>query len=683
MEWRFEKLTDSQSRVSPNQDEFFRNKEDAFNAFSQSLIREDVQNRLDARAIDTPPDKPVRIRYFLSTSGANGDDKIKRWFSGLEEHCNSQQCLEGLFESSRDCFHKPFRYLTIECFNTTGLLGDPAMFNEGKFAEEIKLNDFYWMFRNVGRSGKARLKGKRGSWGIGKIVYHMASETMTYLCYSVTKDRFTLMGKTQLVPHWIGEQAYHTEGFLADYSKLPNVPMPVEDIESDEAKQFAEDFGLKRTKNDCGTSTVVPFCVKDLTMAGLAKATIMSYLWEILKGRVRVEIETDTGEEDVVLEVGSVKDDIERFFSEKTEDDRAEKAKYMAFVDFYEAIIKYQRGGLKLPTFDLAKPTNLTTALGDVKALFGNPLEFERAKKAYSDGEIIAINANVEVKPKSKDSKPIPPLPASFKVYLQRGEMEKPQVSLIRDGLTILELPRHRDTMLRALTLVEPTGDTVNPLSDFIRSAESPAHSDLTSDRPLCKREYNNGGVLLKYVCDLMYVLAGQFSDVAGKEDREALMDYFSIDLDDTAGEKKQKHRKRRGKKRGSQQKPTKPIVHTPSFFKIWDRWPEGVKVTTDNPPAADTLPRRLQLKMAYSVEGEADPFKRYDLADFDCRAKGNIVINATGCKAIAQEPNRVTFEITDPQFAIEMRGFGAKRDVMVDAREIKIKPEEEEEVEA
>lgn len=680
MEWRFGKLEDSQTRENPNQEEFFSQKEDAFRDFSVSLIREDIQNRLDAKPMDASSDERVRVRYYLSTSGADSKGKISRWFDGLKEHCNSNHCLRDLFGTERTCFDQPFRFLTIECFGTTGLVGDPSQFNEGKY--DLKANDFYWMFRNVGRSGKAKLRGKRGSWGIGKVVYHMASEAMTFLCYSVTKERFTLMGKAHLVPHWIGDQGYHTDGFLAEYGN-GNVPMPVVDISCETARRFKADFGITRKDHECGTSTVVPFCVKDITMAQLAMSAIRSYLWEILNGRVRIEIAADSGEKDVVLEAGSVKDDIVRFFIGSSEDAKAEREKYLAFVDFYEEIIKSRRGQLKLPEFELKVPQSLTAVSANIRSVFPSQVEFENAKKAYADGKIVGVKANVVVNCNATRDEPASKRNAVFRVYLQSGEMTAPQVALIRDGLTILELPRHRDSVLRALTLVEPEGGNVNALSDFIRAAESPAHSDLSSDRKQFHILYAHGSKsLLRYVCDLMYILAASFTDMAGTEDREALMDFFSIDMDDTAGEQKKKRKRKRGSKRTVPDHPPKPIPHTPSIFKIWDRWPQGVKITTANEP--EDLPRRIQVTLAYSVEGDADPVKRYDLADFDCRSKGTVSINATGCSAVKRDPNRVTFDITERQFAIEMTGFDPKRDVHVDVKEIKRKAEgEEEEVEA
>ena len=111
-----------------------------------------------------------------------------------------------------------------------------------------------------------------------------------------------------------------------------------------------------------------------------------------------------------------------------------------------------------------------------------------------------------------------------------------------------------------------------------------------------------------------------------------------------------------------------------PPLLSIPGDWEHGVKITNnkDAIPSRASLPRRFQVKLAYQPEGETDPIGKYDLSDFDCRPDGTISINATGCRAVTQEPNRVVFEVEEPEFTVEMRGFDARRDLFVDAREIK-----------
>lgn len=681
MEWKFNPMGDDESRDGSSLVEFFRS--DVFKDFTDALVREDVQNRLDAKQEELDEGTPVRVRYFLSENSADSARLIDTWLKALQPHCDSKQCCEAYFRKPLQCFSQPLRYLTIECFNTTGLKGDPAECNENN--ESIKTNDFYWMFRNVGRSGKPRLKGKRGSWGIGKVVYHLASEANSIFCYSVSKDCFALMGKSQLEPHMIGDQMYRKVGYFADFDDK-GFAMPVSDISNPQVKAFKADFGITRGNDDLGTSTVIPFCRKDVTVGKLVISAIRSYLWEILKGHVVIEIAANGTETiELTADVEKLNGYIEKYFPPDESDKKGEKKKFLAFNAFYAKIIASQKHQADIRKFALKDPGSYNNIF-DYKPLFSSPAEFDEAKKCYQNGDFLEVEAAVTIGKRTDHGQES--IPSRFSVYLQRGQVDGPQVSLIRDGLTILKLPAHRRTAFCALTLIEKPDDATDyPLSDFVRAAESPSHTDLKPSREAFGNVYTQGSVsLLKYIMDLMWELSAAFTDVAGTEDESAFDDYFSVEgddwgssdagaggTDDAAQEQPTKKKRRRRKKI----KPVlPPIEHRRSFFRIVDQWNEGVKVVnSDTPAKPEDLPWMLQLKLAYAAEGVKAPLKKYDLSDFDCRsedeASATIKANCTGCKVVKREPNRMVFEVASPEFALELTGFGTRRDVFVEARKI------------
>ena len=528
MEWRFKDMADDETRTETNLDEFFLAENDTFKNFAVSLVREDVQNRLDAKNPELGSEVPAKVRYFLSTSGDDSDRKIAAWLKPLKEHCNSKQCVERMFGKSLDVFEKPLRYLTIECFNTTGLKGDPTQCNESE--EGIEKNDFYWMFRNVGRSGKSRLKGKRGSWGVGKIVYHLASRAMAYFCYSVSGGKTAFMGKTQLVPHWIAGQGKRDVGFFAEFSET-GFANPLQDASDLVAQDFCRDFNVSRTPFQSGVSIVIPFCRDDIRRETLVVSTIRSYLWEILKGHVEITIETDDGKPAIALKKETVKPFIKEFFPETSDNEKVDKEKFLAFHDFFAQIIIDRVQTDYIKEYTIAEPKNFSAV--EVAQLFASEEEFNEAKASYQAGGIVQVIAPVTIRRREPDDT-ITKLQDKFEVYLQKDEMQKPQISLIRDGLTILDLEMHRGTLLRALTLIEHAeGEDAGPLSDFLRAAESPSHTDFSADRKALANRYQKGGVLLKYVCDLMWKLASAFTDIEGQEDPDALMDWFGFEGDE------------------------------------------------------------------------------------------------------------------------------------------------------
>ena len=78
MEWRFKDRTEGETRTETNLDEFFLPENDTFKNFAVSLVREDVQNRLDAKNPELEAEVPVKVRYFLSTSGDDSERKIDK-----------------------------------------------------------------------------------------------------------------------------------------------------------------------------------------------------------------------------------------------------------------------------------------------------------------------------------------------------------------------------------------------------------------------------------------------------------------------------------------------------------------------------------------------------------------------------------------------------------------------------
>ena len=143
MEWKFAKMARNVSRDRSCLAEFF-NDSTIFRDFTDALIREDIQNRLDAKRDDVPNEKPVVVTYRLTTHDARSSEKIAKWLRPLGPHCNSQSCRETYHRQPLTCFYDSsaeLRCLTIEDFNTTGLQGSPAEIDETR--ESIKTNDFY------------------------------------------------------------------------------------------------------------------------------------------------------------------------------------------------------------------------------------------------------------------------------------------------------------------------------------------------------------------------------------------------------------------------------------------------------------------------------------------------------------------------------------------------------------
>lgn len=62
-------------------------------------------------------------------------------------------------------------------------------------------------------------------------------------------------------------------------------------------------------------------------------------------------------------------------------------------------------------------------------------------------------------------------------------------------------------------------------------------------------------------------------------------------------------------------------------------------------------------LELAY--EGlDQDPFKSYDPFDFDLADQAIHMITVSGATVSGHQGNRISFDVTDPAFSLEVQGF-------------------------
>src|SRR5262245_53016075 len=84
MAWSFRKMSRGEMNADPIEGEFFTPE-----GLADALIRESVQNSLDARASAGP----VKVRFFLSgtTAGALPLERAKKYLEGLWPHLRVQE----------------------------------------------------------------------------------------------------------------------------------------------------------------------------------------------------------------------------------------------------------------------------------------------------------------------------------------------------------------------------------------------------------------------------------------------------------------------------------------------------------------------------------------------------------------------------------------------------------------
>lgn len=244
-QWRFRRMQPGEMNIDPIEAEFFST--EALGSMADALVREAIQNSLDARR----PGENLSMRISVALADAALDGPEKRdYTNGLAPHLNASR--SGLTKPPPA--DEPLSYIAIEDFGTRGLQGDPALSEDEEIDVENGLrNDFFFFWRNIGRSRKHA--SELGRWGLGKTVFQAASRINSFFALTrrANDERRLLMGQSVLKIHKLDGQRYYPYGYFGCFAE--DFAMPVEDEAWTE--RFCAHFGLARG-HESGLSVVVP-----------------------------------------------------------------------------------------------------------------------------------------------------------------------------------------------------------------------------------------------------------------------------------------------------------------------------------------------------------------------------------------------------------------------------------------
>jgi hypothetical protein len=201
----------------------------------------------------------------------------------------------------------------------------------------------------------------------------------------------------------------------------------------------------------------------------------------------------------------------------------------------------------------------------------------------------------------------------------------------------------------RGLTLIRD-----DRLSAFLADAEEPTHLRWNGSRPRLAEDYSNPQATLRAVRNAAPRLLALVSNGMVKRDMKALAKYFTRPADEgkkhAAGGQKQG-----GKETTEKDTPPKPVRKPFKITTGTDRVHVGPNGGAA--PKAEELPMSCVLELAY--EGlDQDPFKAYDPFDFDLALSASHAITVTGASVTERQANRIRFDVTEPEFALEVPGF-------------------------
>ena len=645
----------SEKLVDPIQNQFFTT--NIVGGLTAALVRETIQNSMDAKTKTKDEhgnDFIVSIRFKLSgkTNAIDPSEAIK-YIKELIPHLKARN--NGIVSELIPDFGRPMPYLLIEDYNTVGLEGDPLEYEDP--VDNSKPHNFFWFWRNVGRSGKGN--DARGRWGLGKAVFPKSSKINSFFGFTFRESdkRKLLMGESILKIHKVkGEEdnsyPYGYYGVFKD-EKSDQFVSPIED--QDFIKMFITDFDLNRTSENgefyFGLSLLIPFPSDEITSSELIKTTIQQYFYPIINKQLIVEFEDEQLAETKILNsenIFNIVDDI------KFPDNQNQvKNNLYRLFEFVKWILNIDKANY----LEFRQPEKEYDPAWSKAYLLDDELEkqLDILKDKFDLGKKVAFRVPVTIKRKNKD-----PRISFFHVYMEKDEMlEEPDCHYIRDGITILGVPPPRRKHLRALVIVE---DSL--LSDLLGDAENPAHTEWSKDSEKLSENYIGGDKVVSFIMNSLDRLYAWLLKPVDGIDKNILEEYFYLEMDEEQD----------GGEDNDTDEPGDDIPDEPTIPKKTNMQPISISKLTNGilvkqNTRFEELPDNIILKLGYMVP-RGNAIKKYNILDFEI-GKDPIQVDSKSIEIIKMEKNFIEFKPIDKNFNVKITGFDTSRDIIVESKQL------------
>ncbi|TWU23242.1 hypothetical protein Pla52o_27780 [Novipirellula galeiformis] len=646
-QWVFAELSGAAVRRDPQETELFKT-EDAGEgeyAGTDALVREVIQNSMDAGT----GDGPVRVRFALHPHGTSpGNKRLAEYFARLQPGLTYRDV-----EFNGDGVPAlPNGFLVCEDFGTRGLGGDPYRATDPP--NGTKGEDFFWFWRNIGRSGKTG--DDLGRWGLGKTVYRAASRVGCMLGMTVrhADGQKLLMGQAVLKIHKHQGTEHAAEGYWCGGCNETDTVLPINDEAA--LAQFASEWNLTR-KNEPGLSVVVPFVADELKAESILRLVAVNFFVPVVQKRLVVEIAGDGlpgGQTEYRVDdqtIGSVCKKLS--WTGKAR----QKLNTPPPVEFAKKCFDATRDVVSTKLLGESRIPSMTEEAFDSETL-------QKLRKSFADEELVAIRVQSAL-PKKAGGHEI----GELNVYLQRTAVnDRFESYYVREGMTITRLnskPSMRGT--RALVTVDP-----GPLASLLGDTEGPSHVSWdTSNDERPNRVWKTWKGRVKFFAKIVDSLVELLTPPPEEADFDLLSDFFSIEQLESP------QRKRKPKSDGERTRDFDPPEPSPRWYRMHGR--EGGFQICDSSQLPTPVGASLRVSVAYDMPS-GNPMKHWSNFDFDFRTKnGPIKVTGKGITAAAKDGNVIEMKIKKEDFSLNASGFDIHRDLIVRIDEVQEDPEQTE----
>ncbi len=623
--WHFRVMDRGEMNQDPVQDDYFNTA--ALDSYSDALVREAIQNSLDAKANGS--DGPVRVRItFPDDSDLPRAKDAAPYLDSLRRHI---QATDIIAEIPNINGKVPF--LLFEDFGTRGLVGDPEAYLD---PEEGELADFFYFWRNVGRGKKQG--EERGRWGLGKTMFPASSQIHAFFGLTLRDgdEHALLMGQSTLSIHHIDGRKHYPYGYYADHDE-DQFALPITD--SKRIDDFCSTFSISR-ESETGLSIAVPYPRDEINAKDVLTSVVKHYFYPILSGGLVVEVVSDG--KVVTVEADSINDVVQEHISENDN----------TFL-----------GTLDLAKWYISVPDQKKVQAQRQRPHYSPSWEAELFKLSQIDDFAEALDSHkpvcaripVYIIPNGRQ-----PELSHFDVVLARDpELEGPLDEFIRAGITITGVTSLRESGIRALVIADDL-----PISTMLGDSENPAHTEWQDRSRNFVGKYRVGRSTLAFVKAAPQGLLRLLNKRSEQIDDTALRQLFP---DPSSKGGKQVNSPGKVHKPGGKRRPTTKVdvKSRPRIFQL-SRTAEGFTASLAEAGQKAT-PMRVRLRLAYDVR-RGNPYSRWSAADFDLGEddwrithSGGDLLNATG--------NRLEILAESPDWKLQVKGFDPDRDLIVDIR--------------
>jgi len=469
---------------------------------SEALIREAIQNSLDAAQRDGSGSRQIRVRIaFQPKAAPAAREFLVGQFASVRENF-----ARGIGVASVDAWLADCGYVVIEDFGTRGLTGDV---NEYRL-EYAEKNAFFSFFRAEGRSAKTG--ESLGRWGIGKQVFPTASRLHAMFGVTVRADapNRVLMGSAVVRNHSVGGKDFQPDAWFGCREQDDNPVQPVTSAEFIDS--FSSAFGLQRT-NQTGLSVVVPSVDERVNTDDIRRGIVRSFFWPILLGELVVDLESP---------------------AKLWRIDAETLATHRELLPAAEAAVIEFAGWAAF-----AKPeerTNLSDAAATKPqwAQVGDQLlpeaKLEEIRSRLEKDQRIAIRIPVRVRPKFDGGQEEM---SFFMVYLATCRDSGHRPIFLRDGIVITDVRSPLMSGTRSLVVADDP-----PLAGLLGDAEGVNHTQWQKDSAKFHGRYVHGPYTIKFVSRSVFEIMQRLHAAETKGDPNLLLDIFYLPV--------KEHRKRR-----------------------------------------------------------------------------------------------------------------------------------------